>query len=267
VLLTLALVLAVPGAYAQQAAHEHAKQGSAAHGRPASVAAMKEHTGHEDARHASMEEGQSVKSSGMSDQAGHEHAAQGHGEHDHGSHDHSAHAAAPKKAPLSAADIDLRDRTLLDQDGREVDFVSDVLGERIVVMDFVFTTCTNVCPILSAVLAQVQDSLGDSVGRDVALVSLTVDPVRDTPQRLKAYSAKHRAGGGWTWLTGNKSAVEDVLIGLGAYSVNFEDHPPMVVVGDRKTGQWSRFFGFPSPKRIVEQVEALQAARRAAAGS
>ena len=96
---------------------------------------------------------------------------------------------------------------------------------------------------------------------------MTVDPIRDTPQRLKAYAAKHRAGPGWTWLTGAKPAVDDVLNGLGAYSVNFEDHPAMVLVGDRRTGQWVRFFGFPSPKRIVQQVDALQAARKAASGS
>jgi len=182
----------------------------------------------------------------------------------HKDHDHEA-AAQPVQAAESA-ELDLRDRTLLDQNGREVRFVSDVLGDKIVVMDFVFTHCTNVCPILSAVLKQVQRSLGERVGDEVAMVSVTVDPVRDTPQRLKAYAAKHRAGPGWTWLTGPKPTVDDVLIGLGAYSVNFEDHPSMVLVGDARSGQWSRFFGFPSPERIVEQVNKLQAARKVAAG-
>ena len=60
--------------------------------------------------------------------------------------------------------------------------------------------------------------------------------------------------------------MDDVLIGVGAYSVNFEDHPSMVLVGDGRSGRWSRFFGFPSPDRIMEQVNALQAARQGAAG-
>ncbi len=174
--------------------------------------------------------------------------------------------AAGKAAEAGAADIDLREQTLLDQDGRELKFVSEVIGDRIVVMDFVFTNCTNVCPILSAVLAEVQRRLGDRAGGEVRLVSLTVDPVRDTPERLKAYAAKHGAGAGWLWLTGPKSIVNDVLVGLGAYSVNFEDHPSMVLVGDGRTGEWSRFFGFPSPDRIIESVDALQAARQRAAG-
>jgi protein SCO1/2 len=180
---------------------------------------------------------------------------------------HEQHAAAmnqPVEAAKSA-DIDLRDRTLVDQDDRQVKFVSDVIGDRIVVMDFVFTSCTNVCPILSAVLSQVQQTLGDRLGDEVVMVSVTVDPIRDTPQRLKAYAAKHRAGAGWTWLTGPKPTVDDVLIGLGAYAVNFEDHPSMVLVGDGRSGEWSRFFGFPSPDRIMEQVDELQATRKVAA--
>jgi protein SCO1/2 len=167
--------------------------------------------------------------------------------------------AEAKSAEL--ADVDLRDRTLLDQDGKEVRFVSDVIGDNIVVMDFVYTTCTTVCPVLSALFRQVQDRLGDRLDKEVVMVSLTVDPVRDTPQRLKAYSAKHRAAPGWVWLTGPKTTVEDVLIGVGAYSVNFEDHPSMVLVGDGRTGEWKRLFGFPSPDRIMQLVEELEESR------
>jgi protein SCO1/2 len=199
--------------------------------------------------------------------AGHEHhhhgAAAGDGADPHAHH--KAMMNKPAEAEPSA-DIDLRDRTLVDQDGQEVRFVSDVIGDKIVVMDFVYTTCTTVCPVLSAVFVQLQERLGDQLGQEVALVSVTVDPVRDTPQRLKAYSARYEARDGWVWLTGPKTTVDDVLTGVGAYSVNFEDHPSMVLVGDGSTGQWSRFFGFPSPDRIMEQVNALQAARQGTAG-
>jgi len=218
--------------------------------------------GHEHAGHAQA-------TGGHGEHAGHEQATSGHGEHAAGGHDHSKHdhsASASAADAVSATDVDLRDRTLVDADGRERKFVSDVIGDHIVVMDFVFTNCTNVCPVLSAVLGQVRHTLGEQVGKEIVLVSVSVDPVRDTPQRLKSYSKKYGLTEGWLWLTGPKTQVEDVLIGLGAYSVNFEDHPSMVLVGDARTGQWSRFFGFPSPKRIVEQVEKLQAARKATAG-
>ena len=177
---------------------------------------------------------------------------------------HAKHRAMMKqKSEPSAesAEIDLRNRMLVDQDGRELMFVSDVIGDNIVVMDFVYTTCTTICPVLSALFTQVQGKLGDAVGDEVKLVSVSVDPVRDTPQRLKAYSAKHRAGEGWLWLTGPKAEVDDVLLGLGAYTSNFEDHPSMVLIGDGRTGEWKRLFGFPNPDRVVQIVNDLREQR------
>ena len=174
---------------------------------------------------------------------------------------HAKHRAMMQQKTEPAAeftDMDLRDRALLNQDGDEVRFVSDVIGDNIIVMDFVYTTCTTICPVLSALFTQVQGKLGDQLGEEVIMVSMTVDPTRDTPQRLKAYAAKHRAGNGWVWLTGPKSSVDDVLTGLGAYTTSFEDHPPMVLVGDGRSGEWKRLFGFPNPDRIMQVVNELQ---------
>lgn len=180
---------------------------------------------------------------------------------------HAKHRAMMKQKSepaLEAAEIDLRNRVVLDQDGREMEFVTDAIGDHIVVMDFVYTTCTTICPVLSALFTQVQTKLGnDVVGNDVRLISMSVDPIRDTPQRLKAYSAKHRAGEGWLWLTGPKPAVDDVLTGLGAYTSNFEDHPTMVLIGDAQTGEWKRLFGFPNPDRIVRIVNEMREQREA----
>jgi protein SCO1/2 len=179
---------------------------------------------------------------------------------------HAKHRAMMQQKSEPAAEsteIDLRNHMLVDQDGQELMFVSDVIGDNIVVMDFVYTTCTTICPVLSALFTQVQGKLGDAVGDEVMLVSMSVDPVRDTPQRLKAYSAKHRAGQGWLWLTGPKGDVDDVLTGLGAYTSNFEDHPSMVLIGDGRTGEWKRLFGFPNPDRVVQIVNDLRERRRA----
>ncbi len=196
----------------------------------------------------------------------------GHDHHDHaasGDDDPHAHHRAMMNKPAEPAkstEVELLDRVLVDQNGDEIKFVSDVIGDRIVVMDFVYTSCTTVCPVISAVFGQVQDKLGEQLGDEVVLVSVSVDPVRDTPQRLKAYAATHNAKPGWIWLTGGKRTMDEVLDGLGAYSPNFEDHPSMVLVGDGRSGEWSRFFGFPSPDRLVDQVNALQAARSVAVG-
>lgn len=180
---------------------------------------------------------------------------------------HAKHRAMMKSESRTAAErvsVKLHDTVLLTQDAEPVRFIDDIIADRIVVVDFVYTTCTTVCPVLSAILGQVQQRLAGELGDELHLVSLSVDPVRDTPDRLKAYAASHRAGPEWVWLTGEKPEVDEVLRGLGAYTPDFEDHPSMVLVGDARTGTWKRYFGFPGPDKIVAAVEDLQAARQVA---
>jgi protein SCO1/2 len=151
-------------------------------------------------------------------------------------HDHAQHGAAAKPAAPQTTRVNLTDTALLDQDGRSVRLKSDVMGDRIVVVGFIYTSCTTVCPVLSAVLAQTQAKLGARLSRDVGLVTVTVDPLRDTPARLKEYSARHGAGAGWTWLTGNKPQIDEVLKVFGAYTPNFIDHPPVVLAATQSPG-------------------------------
>lgn len=173
--------------------------------------------------------------------------------------------SARADAPRAAAEVTLSDAPLVDQDGAPAKFRSEVIGDRIVVVDFVFTTCTTVCPVLTSIFAQLQQRLGDRLDRGVRIVSVSLDPVRDTPARLKAYASKYGAGPGWTWLTGNQEDVERVLRGLGAYTPDFSAHSPMVLVGDGRSGAFTRFNGFPVQERIVEKVDELLAARAATA--
>lgn len=156
---------------------------------------------------------------------------------------------------------------MVTQNSEPVDLRSDVVSDRIVVLDFIYTTCTTVCPVLTAIMSQVNGQLAERIGKDVILVSMTVDPKRDTPARLKKYSSNFRTDDGWLWLTGDKLVVDGVLRKLGAYTANFEDHPAMVLVGDGRTGQWSRFVGFPGVDAIVDKVEQLTQARREGAVS
>jgi protein SCO1/2 len=179
--------------------------------------------------------------------------------------DHSHHHHAPQQQGAekpAAVQVKYGDTVLTDQNGRKVKLKSEVLGDKLVVMDFAYTNCTTVCPVLTALMAQVQTQLGEAAGKEVALVTITVDPARDTPARMKEYAAKHGAKPGWLWLTGPTGTVNEVLKGFDAYAPNFEDHPPLVLVGDTKTGEWTRFFGFADPKDIVAKVNELRAARQ-----
>lgn len=173
-----------------------------------------------------------------------------------------AGGARETDAASGAVDIRLPDVRLLDQDGREVRFKSDVVGDRLAVIDVFFTTCGLVCPILTAIFADLQDRLGDRLGREVALISVTVDPKTDIPPRLKEFAARYDARPGWTFLTGERHAVEGVLKGIGAYSADFTAHPTMVLVGDGRNGGWTRFYGFPSPEQLLARIDELGASRR-----
>ncbi|MDH3279863.1 MAG: SCO family protein [Gammaproteobacteria bacterium] len=172
---------------------------------------------------------------------------------------HTAPPAA-EDAP-TAADVTLFDELLLDQDGRRVKLVSDVMADRIVVMNFIYTTCTTACPVLSAIFQVVQTKLGNKLGTDVVIVSLSVDPTTDTPPRLKAYAKKLKAQPGWIFLTGGEHVVDKVLEGLGAYSEDFTAHPNMTLIGEGRAGHWTRLYGFANPSHILAQVDQRLAAR------
>lgn len=182
---------------------------------------------------------------------------------DHSHHHHHEQKPAAQEKP-SSVQVKFGDAVLVSQDGKKLKLKSEVFADRIVVLDFAYTSCTTVCPVLSAVLAKVQDQLGEKSGREVQLVTITVDPVRDNPARLKEYAARYGAKPGWLWLTGPSGTVNEVLKGFGAYAPNFEDHPAMILVGDPVSGKWTRFYGFSDPKDVLAKVEELRAARGAA---
>ncbi len=173
-------------------------------------------------------------------------------------------AEAAKAPPVAEARVEIPDVVLVDQDGRPVRLRELLSGNRTIIADFVFTTCTTVCPVLSGILSRMQPKLGDHLGNDVLLLSVSIDPERDTPARLKAYAKRWKAGPGWVWLTGPKDVVEKVLRGMGAYTPSFTDHPPMVLVGDAATGSWTRYNGFPDSKAVLARVDAIGANRKPA---
>lgn len=201
--------------------------------------------------------------------------AQAHSEHAHQTpapahSGHGSHAGhAPAAAPAAAAQVEVTfpDVELRDADGRSVRLRSEVFGDRIVVIDYIYTSCTTVCPVVSAILARVQGALGERAGREVQLVSLSIDPQRDTPAQLKRYGAKHGTSQGWTWLTGAPARIEEVLRAAGTYTPNFEDHPSVIMVGDPRSGRWTRHYGFVPPEELLARVEALMHERAMARGA
>jgi len=129
--------------------------------------------------------------------------------------------------------------SLVTQDGKTVKFYDDLIKGKKVLIDFIYTRCTSVCPLQTAKLAQVQKLLGPRVGRDIFIYSISLDPQHDTPERLKAYAEKFHAGPGWLFLTGTREDIDVVRYKLGERS-DKEQHGNTVRVGDVPRGQWMR---------------------------
>lgn len=159
------------------------------------------------------------------------------------------------------------DVELLDQDGRAVRFYTDLVKGKVVVVNFIFTTCTTICPPLGATFARVQRELGARTGRDVHFISISVDPATDTPERLKAWGAKFHAAEGWTLVTGRKPQVDELLRALGAATASPADHSPTVLVGNDAAGQWTRAYGIARPAVLVGLIDAAAAGRLDAANT
>ena len=168
-------------------------------------------------------------------------------------HEHHNHKPAEQTAAVKLAIPDVK---LLDQDGRAVLFYSDLVKGKVVAINFIFTTCTTICPPLAATFSKVQTLMGDRVGKEIHLISISVDPVTDTPERLKAWGDKFGRRSGWTFVTGRKQDVDTLLRALSAYSSRKEDHTPMVIIGDDADGVWTRAYGLAPASKIVDSINA-----------
>lgn len=126
------------------------------------------------------------------------------------------------------------------QDGETVNFYEDLIRDKIVVISFIFTSCKDLCPINTARLALVAEKLSDRMGEDIFFVSISVDPENDTPEKLKAFRESFYEGPGWTFITGEPSALKAVGYKLGNRGERPSDHRNEVVIGNDATGEWAR---------------------------
>lgn len=160
----------------------------------------------------------------------------------------------PKQATPSAAQNYFTDVQLIDQDGRTVQFYTDLLKGKTVIVNAFFTSCTSVCPPMTRNLELVQNALGDRLGRDVFIVSISVDPLTDTPSRLKEYAQRFHARPGWRFLTGKKENVDWALYKVGQYVKNRDDHTTIVIIGNETTGLWKKVLGLAKSEELVRLV-------------
>jgi protein SCO1/2 len=147
---------------------------------------------------------------------------------------------------------------LITQDGKTIHFYDDMLKGKIVLINFIYTECGDVCPLETAKLAQVYKLLGDRMGKDIFFYSISVDPKRDTPAVLKSYAKKFHAGPGWLFLTGKRADIDVVRKKIGMAGRPNEDpvtgHTTSLTLGNEPQGQWMQDSSFDDPHFIATIV-------------
>ncbi len=186
------------------------------------------------------------------DHAGHhsEHAM-----HDMSADEHAAHRAAMAKidVTVSKQSYTVPDVNLIDSAGKKVALQSLLNGDQPVALNFIFTTCTTICPIMSATFAQMRRELGTDADR-IQLVSITIDPEHDTPAVLSEYAKRFNATPEWHFLTGTPKDIEHVLRTFDSWTGTKTNHKPLTLMRRKGDSQWVRLEGLASGTALAEQA-------------
>src|SRR3989441_7425205 len=147
---------------------------------------------------------------------------------------------------------------LITQDGTTVHIYDDLLKGKKVAINLIYTSCKDECPLETARLVQVQELLGDGVGKDVFFSSISIDPTRDTPEMLKAYAEKFHVGPGWLFLTGKEDDIKVVAKKLGLSrrrdALTRDGHSASLMIGDESGGQWMRNSAVDNPRFLATTI-------------
>ncbi len=151
----------------------------------------------------------------------------------------------------------LPDAPVLTHDGRTVPFYEGLVKDRLVVISFIYTKCRDICPVVTARLAQVQEKLGPAFGRDVQFLSISIDPENDKVENLKAYAETFGAGPGWTFITGDAPTMALIRHKLGERSRVLSEHGNTVLLYNDRTGEWSRDSAFSDLNVLAANIRAM----------
>ena len=157
----------------------------------------------------------------------------------------------------AAAEKYFTDIQLVNQNGEKMRFYHDLLQGKTVIINSFFATCQGSCLPITRNLEKVQEALGDRLGKDARIISISVDPEVDTPPELKAFSKKFHARPGWYFLTGSKEDVAFVLKKLGQYVEDKNDHFNIVIIGNERTGLWKKAFGLAKSEELIKVVDSV----------
>ncbi|WP_226576122.1 SCO family protein [Acuticoccus sediminis] len=171
-------------------------------------------------------------------------------------HEHMHHATPMTEVVSGEEILRLPDLPVRDKDGVEGGFRSRLPGDRPLILAFTYMSCTTICPGVHAVLMVVDDELGAGEAREATLVTVAIDPVGDTPERLAETARTFGAGPDWLWLTGGPRGTRPLLQALNFHPGPLEDHVETYLVGQPCTGRYTRLRGAVTPDDLVALVRA-----------
>ena len=154
--------------------------------------------------------------------------------------------------------------TLYTHEGKAVRFYDDLICGKLVAINMMYAQCEGICPGMTQNLLRVQKHLGDRVGRDVFMYSISLLPEQDTPERLKEYADMHHVKPGWLFLTGARADIETLRYKLGFYDNDPEvdadrsQHTGMVRIGNEALDRWSMAPALAEPESIAQAILSIQ---------
>jgi protein SCO1/2 len=161
----------------------------------------------------------------------------------------------------AAAERYFTNTELIDQNGRAHRFYADLLRGKKVLINFAFTSCSGACPTMTSNLARAQKLLDEKTRKELTFITISVDPVNDTPAALKAFATKLKAGPSWYFLTGTPANVEAVLRRLGGHTSKPSEHVSTLLLGSLSTGHWLKSTATEKPERIAYLARHIDDAR------
>ncbi len=150
--------------------------------------------------------------------------------------------------------IELPDIAVLDGEGRALSLRKEAVGDALLVVNFNFTTCETICPVGNVVMKAIDDRARTEVPMPVRLLSITIDPARDTPRKMRKAASEAGASAQWLWLTGAPADIDLLLGRFDARAADIQFHDPMFLIGDARSGRFRRIVGLPKPERVLEEL-------------
>ena len=169
--------------------------------------------------------------------------------------EHTAHRAMMRETryTVSNKDYEIPDVELIDANGTTEQLRAILDTDEPIALNFIFTTCTTICPVMTATFAQMQRQLGDAADK-VQLVSISIDPEYDRPDVLKAYAEKFHAGDNWAFLTGDSKDIINVLQSFDSFGGSKMNHRPVTLLKKPGDLEWVRIDGLASGKNLAQEI-------------